>query len=226
MATCKITDAPMNSFCAQLGDADRAKLCDCCVRRDLPRGQMLFKEDIQKSIFVVLEGCLESISSFVPRDYLEGMRPGYALLTQGHVFSCDLVCNPQNEAESYDYYVAHSNAACKTLAPTKLAGWPLGTVKSLFAESPSFARSLFTRNIEAFGSTCEFAAGLRLSNAEDRIKFILCFTKARDVELTHQQIADVTGLNRTTVSRTIASILRNDDEFMSTLASIEPSSIV
>jgi len=65
-------------------------------------------------------------------------------------------------------------------------------------------------NFETWGAHCELAQGPRGGSAERVVKFVLRFAKARDFELTHQSIADLTNLNRAAVLRIISDIARND----------------
>ena len=217
---CKISsNGAMNGFCATLRESDRAILCANCVRRDIVRGATLFKQESTQSIYVLVEGLLVADTPFDQASYFEGSRPGMGIMARGSVFSCDLLCASEGP-DTYPYYLEHKDTNAVAYSNSVLGRWPLPAVKKLFGTSIDFANKLFCKNIEMFGLTCEFASALRPGNAEDSIKYLLCFGKTYGIELTHQQIADLTQRNRATVSRIMADLPRKDPEFIRQLETI------
>lgn len=214
---CRIAaDGVMNSFCASLRERDRAELCKHCTLRKVPRGAPMFKEDMQTSIFILLEGFLVGDVAFSEKEYFLGHRPGLGILTAGDVFSCDLVFSP-TVPDEYEYYLKHSDNNSVAFVDCTMARFPLGAVKDLCAKSIDFLGKLFQINIEMFGLTCEFASALRGGSVESSVRYLLCFEAERGLELTHEQIASLCRRNRTTVSKILADLPRSDPEFMAGL---------
>ena len=210
----------MNHFCASLAPGDRAILCTQCSQRNVPRGSMLFKEEMAASIYIVLRGFLVTDVPFDEEEYFKGRYPGLGIIVADDVFSCDLVCSPV-EAEAYPYFRKHAHGSSEAYTPTLLGRVPLSTVRQLFDRSTHFAHRLFQRNIEMFGRTCEFASAVRTGDAQKSIRYVLCFAASHGLDLTHQQIAQLLRRNRTTVSKMLAALPREDPAFCDALEQLK-----
>lgn len=131
----------------------------------------------------------------------EGDCPCFFINTSGLVLGVDGLFN-EKPIERYRYI----HYTC--LTDCTIARFDPALVRTLFEQSPAFAKALYLNVATAAGEACEFAAVLRANNVEQSVRYLLQYAVRKRFRLTQQQMADITGHSRVSVARALSSIGR------------------
>ena len=194
-------DCGENRFCRSLTEGDRARMCAGCTLRPHKKGQVVYREDIAPYIVVVVDGVMTTQTDFTDGMLAEGDCPCFFINTSGLVLGVDGLFN-EKPIERYRYI----HYTC--LADCTIARFDPALVRTLFEQSPAFAKALYLNVATAAGEACEFAAVLRANNVEQSVRYLLQYAVRKRFRLTQQQMADITGHSRVSVARALSSIGR------------------
>lgn len=196
---CIDIDCQDNNFCRSLAPGLRAKLCPSCTKRSYRKGQLLYRADIEPRITLVVDGVLTTQSSF-DQDMLEpGDCPSFFILTNGLLLGVDNLFR-ESTIRRYEYI----HYVC--LSDVTLALFDRARVRDLFESDPAFARAMFENIVVAAAEACEFAAVLRAPDVFQSVAYLLNYAARKNFLLTHQQMADITGHSRVSVTRAVSKI--------------------
>ena len=152
-------DCGENRFCRSLTEGDRARMCAGCTLRPHKKGQVVYREDIASYIVVVVDGVMTTQTDFTDGMLAEGDCPCFFINTSGLVLGVDGLFN-EKPIERYRYI----HYTC--LTDCTIARFDPALVRTLFEQSPAFAKALYLNVATAAGEACEFAAVLRANNVE------------------------------------------------------------
>lgn len=204
---CKLNDKnAMNAFCASLDEQDRMVLCAHCSERCFVRHYVQFKEDHTSGLYIVLEGLFvaEPLSDDI--DLLENQKPGFALALPGSVLLGDLLLRTSNN-DVEDLFASHDCNHIKAITQVRAAFIPLADALALYRKSIGFVKQLFKATMVDYLRIREFSAIFRCHDLGKQVRYVLHFASTHNFDLTHQDIADILGRNRSSVSRTVSLIL-------------------
>ncbi len=188
-----------NKFCRSLPEEVRLRLCQDCRRRRLKKGQVVYRADIESGIMLVVDGVMVTQTDFKD-DMLEPEDcPAFFIITNGLLLGIDSLFNDEI-IERYEYisYICLSDAVT--------AHFPKETIRTLFKENYEFAVAMFQNITIAAGEACEFAAVLRGGEVKQSVAYLLKYAIRKGFTLTHQEMADITGHSRVSVTRAIKQI--------------------
>ena len=192
-------DCRNNRFCKSLSPELRERLCANCSKRSLKKGQIIYRADIENRIVLIVNGVMINEPD-MGIDVLEDHdTPVLFISTSGLIWGGD---NLFNEASNERY--AWISYIC--LQDTTIAFFNRAFIRNLFETEPEFARAMYCNIVIAAAEACEFAAVLRAPNVEQGVAYLLDYAVRKGFKLTQQQMADITGHNRVSVSRAITSI--------------------
>lgn len=181
-----------NAFCAELNPSTRARLCAYCRPTRTTAHQPL-PTDIPA---LLIDGLIATFTT-VNRSYGEG-----CLLLPGMLF---------NVTDLFEENYGAKLSLCQREAflPSRIAYFDRRIMKECFYQDPDFARLLY----QNLGRTYTILQGrnnlMTLGSANARIQAILDIcTEYGLPQLTHQEIASLTNLNRCTVTSCLKNILK------------------
>lgn len=195
-----------NLFCASLAPETRDELCRHCSKRTLTAGSMLLSEDFSLKVNLVIEGAMSTDTDFSgdlirePYDV-----PSFFLVTSGILFPLEVLFMRKMH-DQLAYSVLHCLTDCT------IARFDLDVVLGMFNSDPGFARSVLLNQITTSAHASMFAATLRSYDVYQGVKWLLYFLSDKGIILTHQQIAELTTHNRTSVTKAIGAIKRREPE--------------
>lgn len=195
-----------NLFCASLESGTRDELCRHCSKRRLTSGSMLLSEDFSLKTNLLITGAMVTgtdFSSDVIREPYDV--PTFSLLTSGLLFPIDTVFLP-HIPDQFSY----SMLMC--LTDCAIARFDHDVIRDMFNSDSFFAQCVLLNSITSASHEAMFAATLRSHNVYQSVKWLLHFLSDKGVTLTHQQIADVTTHNRTSVTKAISAIKQREPE--------------
>lgn len=192
-----------NKFCASLSSDLRDKLCAHCTKRRYARGQILYRADLERWVALVVDGVLAT-----PGDHDDDLldkqdRPAFAINTSGVLLGTDsLFVDTINPHYEFIHYECLSDAT--------VALFSRAIIRELFESSAEFAKSMYQSLIVQAAEISEFAALLRIPQVERSVKFLINYCYRKGFKLTQAQMAQLTGHDRSSVARAIASIKKTD----------------
>ena len=197
-----------NPFCNQLSAEDKAALCPHCrsfsfkKRADAQASCKAIADTLPPNVnrcVIILQGLLCTNSSKNADD------PKVFLLWRpGDIMRSELIFDIYDDLSP----LYHSNY----MLDGAYAIFPAQVLKTLFLKSPNFAAQLFQSVAKTRLRQTSFLFGTRLEDAKSSLMYLLLFCQENHIPaLTHQDFAYLTGLNRTTVTKTLKQILISED---------------
>lgn len=185
-----------NRFCRSLDPDLRAHLCVHCTKRAFKKGQVIYRADIENRITLVVDGLMVTESHYDDDTLEDGDIPAFFINTSGLILGGDNLFNDEI-IERYE----HIRYVC--LADSTIARFERQIVRTLFDTNPRFAQAMYQNITIAAGEACEFAAVLRAPNVEQSVRYLLDYASRKQIRLSQQQMADITGHNRVSISRAL-----------------------
>ncbi len=199
-----------NPFCSSLSVSDRRHLCPNChlfnfkknqdineIRREMHR-EMSSLQPFQY-VTLMIKGCMCTSKS------AEDMpRQAFLLWEKGDILHAEnIIPEPDPLLEIWHYF---------TLTDGCFAVFESRVIKELFLHSSTFSSTVFTSVIKTRERQSKFLLGTQLQNARQAIKFVLIYGNENHYPpLSHRQIAYLCGLDRTTVTKTLKKIMREEE---------------
>lgn len=195
-----------NLFCSSLAPETRDELCRHCSKRTVTAGSMLLSEDSSLKTNLIISGAMVTNTDF-SNDVIQEQYdvPSFFLVTQGILFPIEAVFM-RKIPDQFSY----SSLLC--LTDCIIARFDHDVILGMFNSDPAFARSVLLNNLTVSAHACMFAATLRSYDVYQSVKWLLHFLSDKGVVLTHQQIADITTHNRTSVTKAIGAIKKQEPE--------------
>lgn len=202
-----------NLFCSSLTREMRDELCRHCSKRTVTAGSMLLSEDFSLKTNLLISGAMVTNTDFSSDIIQEPYDvPSFFLVTQGILFPIDAAFIGRIPDQ-----FSYSTLLC--LTDCIIARFDHDVILGMFNSDPAFARSVLLNNITASSQACMFAATLRSYDVYQSVKWLLYFLSDKGVVLTHQQIANITTHNRTSVTKAIGAIKKREPELWSRYSS-------
>lgn len=202
-----------NLFCSSLAPETRDELCRHCSKRTLTAGSTILSEDFSLKTNLVISGAMVTNTTFDDGIIQEEYDiPVFFLMTQGLLFPIEAVFM-RKIPDQFSY----NGLTC--LTDCILARFDHDTMLGMFNSDPAFARSVLLNNMTTSAHASMFAATLRSYDVYQSVKWLLFFLSDKGVVLTHQQIADITTHNRTSVTKAIGAIKKREPELWARYAS-------
>lgn len=202
-----------NLFCSSLAPETRDELCRHCGKRTVTAGSMLLTEDASLKTNLILSGAMVTNTDFDSNIIQEQYDiPSFFLLTQGVLFHTEAAFM-RKIPDQFSY----NTLLC--LTDCIIARFDHDVILGMFNSDPAFARSVLLNSITASSQACMFAATLRSYDVYQSVKWLLYFLSDKGVVLTHQQIANITTHNRTSVTKAIGAIKKREPELWSRYSS-------
>lgn len=205
MNTCPYQSSP---FCRQLTDADRAVICAHCrpFRFEKKANAQESCKKVALSLdprfprcTVVLEGLLSTNSAQNP-----DMTRAFLLWQPGDILMSENIFGIRNDLAPVYHSTYLQNGVYAVLHAEDL--------KARFMQSPDFAAMLYQNLVQTRLRQTTFLLGTRFHDAVSRLKYLLLFCQENRIyNLTHQDLAYLADLNRTTVTKTLKQILAQED---------------
>ena len=205
MDRCKYENSP---FCSSLSPEDRAAICPHCRpfafkrHADAQASCKAVASTLEPNVprcVVILEGLLCTNSSKNAED------PKIFLLWQpGDIMRAEQIFDIVDELAP----LYHSNY----IQDGAYAILPAAAMRERFMDNADFAARLFQIVAKTRLRQTSFLFGTQLQDARSALMYLLLFCQENDIPaLTHQDFAYLTGLNRTTVTKTLKQILAQED---------------
>lgn len=195
-----------NIFCSSLSPDTRDELCRHCSKRTVTAGSMLLSEDSSLKTNLIISGAMVTSTDFSDDVIQEPYDvPSFFLVTQGILFPIEAVFL-RKIPDQFSY----SSLVC--LTDCTIARFNHDVILNMFNSDPAFARSVLLNHMMISAHACMFAATLRSYDVYQSVKWLLHFLSDKGVVLTHQQIADITTHNRTSVTKAIGAIKQREPE--------------
>ncbi|MCC8045143.1 MAG: hypothetical protein LIP12_06545 [Clostridiales bacterium] len=199
-----------NPFCSSLSVFDRRALCPNCHLFKFKKNQdvdemhkeMHRKMDSLKPfeyVTLMIKGCICTSKS---ADYMP--KQAFLLWEKGDIIHAENIM-PESDPliEIWRYYI---------LTEGCFAAFEAKIIKDLFLHSSTFSVAVFKSVIKTREGQSKFLLGTQLQNARQAIMFVLIYGKENHYPpLSHQQIAYLCGLDRTTVTKTMKKIMQEED---------------
>lgn len=198
-----------NPFCSSLNVADRSELCENCHQFPFHKNQNA--EEKQKEIIremslkpstyctLILSGCVctsKSASTLT--------RHALVLWEAGDIMHTQAIFGDGESMYEFWHYRFITDGCC--------AIFNADVLKKLFLSSVTFSTALFSSVTKTQERQTQFLLGTQLQYAREAIKFVLIYCKQNHYPpLTHEQIAYLCGLDRTTVTKMLKKIMQEDN---------------
>lgn len=198
-------DCQQNRFCRSLDPELRDRLCANCTRREFKKGSIIYRADIKPYIILMVDGVTTTQQDFDPSMLVDGDCPAFFINTNGLIMGGENLFSDKS-INRYEYI----QYTC--LTDGVLARFDLSFIRDCFMSNAELAKAMYRNVVTAAGEACEFAAVLRASNVEESIRYLLRYASRKGFRLTQQQMADLTGHSRVSVTRAIARIRQHDSD--------------
>lgn len=205
-----MNDCPYRSspFCSQLSDADRAVICAHCrpfrfyKKADAQESCRKVGQQLEPGFVrctVLLDGLIctnSACNADMPRAFL--------LWQPGDLIGSENIFGLSNELESIYHRTYLQDGTYAVLRAEDL--------RTRFMQNPDFAAMLYQTLNQTHQRQTTFLLGTRFHDAVSRLKYLLLFCQENKIfNLTHQDLAYLADLNRTTVTKTLKKILISED---------------
>lgn len=197
-----------NPFCSRMTDADRSVICPHChafrfyKKVDAQESCRKVGQQLEPGIArctVMLEGLISTNSA---RN--ADMPKAFLLWQPGDILGCENIFDIPNELESIYHRTYLQDGAYAVLRAEDL--------RQRFMQSSDFAALLYQTLNQTHLRQTTFLLGTRFHDAVSRLKYLLLFCQENRISnLTHQDLAYLADLNRTTVTKTLKQILARED---------------
>lgn len=150
-------------------------------------------------VTLMIKGCICTSKS---ADYMP--KQAFLLWEKGDIIHAENIM-PESDPliEIWRYYI---------LTEGCFAAFEAKIIKDLFLHSSTFSVAVFKSVIKTREGQSKFLLGTQLQNARQAIKFVLIYGNENHYPpLSHWQIAYLCGLDRTTVTKTLKKIMREED---------------
>ena len=205
MNACPYQTSP---FCSRLSEADRAVICAHCSpfrfykKADAQESCRKVASQLEPGFIrctVLLDGLISTNSA------RSADQPKAFLLWQpGDILGSENVFGIPNELESIYHRTYLQDGSYAVLRAEDL--------RLRFMQSPDFASLMYKTLSQTHLRQTTFLLGTRFHDASSRLKYLLLFCQENDLgHLTHQDLAYLADLNRTTVTKTLKQILAQED---------------
>jgi CRP-like cAMP-binding protein len=192
----------------ELPEASKQKLAEVASKREVSRGALIFGPyDSEEKIFVIREGEVE-----IYQLSQEGKKVIIDILVPGNIFG-NSSFSAEPLAETHDFAMARSRVI--------LCVFRKSDFMDVLARTPELAMGLIEEISSKLNEAAERIRDLAVSNATTRlINELVRFAKRAGeetedkvimgVKLTHEELAELTGITRETVTRMLKK-LRQDE---------------
>ncbi len=198
-----------NHFCASLPSSLRAKLCKLCIKCTFAQKTAI--TDSLDKVFLPLEGicCFEGGDSI------------FVVLERGDFIPFPSL-NPESDRHLYtnmfdpDIYARHLRSVrVVALTNATCAVFDYESVMELM-DDPEFGRAYSANLYQIVQKVAAFNTLVYQSDAYSAVRFAMQFAKAQHAKnLTHAQIAYLTGLGRSTVTQAMHELTVAEPELFS-----------
>ncbi|MDE8702677.1 hypothetical protein PZH32_06835 [Adlercreutzia equolifaciens] len=186
-----------NFFCAQLPEPVRRRLCEHCVKTTHAQGTKL-KVDANRP-WIVLDGLLISTEQGKPASL---SAPGQMNLNE--TFIVDAATSLPFLDKHIEKNIDQIYYLC--LRTTTLASVPNGVVHELL-DDYDFLRASWNNMTQLLTILSSYTSAVYFGTAKDAVRYVVQLAESCGIDnLTHREIALMTGLNRTTVTKTMHEI--------------------
>lgn len=192
-------DCQTNRFCRSLDEITRAQLCEHCTLRPFKKGQLIYRSDIEPYVTLIVDGFMTTQQDFGDGSLEEDDCPAFFINTNGLILGGEGLFNDK-PIKRYGYI----HYSC--LSDGSITRFDRAIIRDLFENNVAFARALYQNIVTAAGEACEFAAVLRASSVDASIEYLLGYATRKGLKLTHQQMADITGHSRVSVTKALSRI--------------------
>lgn len=198
---CSCSRNGMNAFCASLSESAREALCSSARMVDFKKRERISLSAVQDEVAIIRQGVVacqvvrsesaRSIASFiaVKGDVINIMRvPG------------DTAAYQENFNEADWGYV---------LQPVRICSVRLDLLRELLADV-TMAKAVIGQLSDRYKDVMERMHQLRFDGSEQRVRWLLGYLEQRGVDaasVTHEEMAQMLGMNRVTVTRAINELL-------------------
>lgn len=198
-----------NAFCRSLDEKTRCELCAFCVKSTYAAGSSVRAN--QDRVLLVLEGlcCIETRGGIL------------AVLGRGDLFPFpSRMIGPAREAYRQIVEEAVServSGPLKLVAVTDVtcASFELESVVHFLAD-PVFCSLIYANMFVLLQKSLSYGIEVRQSDAYHAVRFALRVGRVQGIEgLTHAQIAHLTGLGRSTVTKVMHEVALKEPELLS-----------
>lgn len=202
-------DCTKNDFCNSLPEGLRKELCSRCHRRLIKAGSIQLYSDFEQNAIMILDGAIMS-SIHVGEDVLgySAGAPTFFLGVPGRMLATNVTFR-QETVMPYGYN------GMDYLTDCCIASFEHEVIRDMFYTNNDFARSMAVSMIRIMEDSCEMSAILRAPNVYLAAYHLTRYLSLHKIYLTQQQIADITGHDRASISKAFVRIKENDGKLMS-----------
>lgn len=203
-------DCSKNAFCVTLPEATRNELCKHCRRSLIKAGSIQLYRDFERHSTLILDGIIMS-SIHTGEDVLDYSEdvPTFYLGIPGRV----LATNVTFRREDKMYYGSNG---MEYLTDCCIATFGHSVIQELFNTNHDFAQSMALSMIRIMEDSCSMAALLRAETVFTSVHYMVSYLSRLHVYLSQQQIADILGRDRASVSKAIARLRKDNPALMDT----------
>lgn len=194
-----------NPFCSKLPDDLRVRLCEHCVKTTHAKGSVIRADE--NRVWIILDGILLGLNSDKPTSmHFPGrMNMNTSFMGPDPAFS---------EFMAQDIEVKMRKLKYLCLRPIELATFSNRTVHDLM-DDPRFLRVLWDNLLGMTTETTSYMESIYCGSAADAVRYVLALAKSHEVgDLTHEEIARLSGKNRVTVTKIMHELALSSPELL------------
>lgn len=194
-----------NPFCSHLPDDVRARLCSACVKVPYVAGA-IDRHPYQQAMLVA-EGLVITRNSG---------KSGAALIPGSFSLTPKLGPTPRDPAglSETELGLNGSDFEWRCYGPTSIAYFPDSLINELLDTQP-FCRMVLDSHLRIQLASSTMEMSLYHGTAYEAVRYVMRLLKANRITgLTHEQIAEISGRSRVTVTRTIHEIALAEPELI------------
>lgn len=192
METC-----PGTPFCNSLNEETRRILCQAALQVEVPRSRIVLT-DYRGALQIIQRG----FTTYFRLGGYSGPTP-HILVGTGDVLGINSL------AEDMDW-----NVQMEHLASTVKCIIPHDAIRTLFEEDARFVRALLRQSCRFSVRTARYLYAMHTQDAKGRLAYLAEFLEQFSIgmnELTQEQMALLTGLTRSTVTRTLGVLAESPE---------------
>lgn len=198
-------DCSKNIFCSQLSKATRNKLCKHCRRKFFKAQSIQLREDAIKDCMMVLYGTLSTPLN-LGYDILNHEReiPAIYLAMPGRLLNLNITFDSEELEQRFRY------AEYEYLTDAWVASFSHHVIRDLSRADENFNKTLLKNMVLLTTDICQLAAFFRSGYTYYGVYHLIRELNKYDLFLTQQQLADLMNRDRTTISKVIHRIKKED----------------
>lgn len=183
-----------NSFCHNLDESFKKRLCRACLRLKVKSRQELLFEQFARQVAIIDQGMV--ISIYLTQD---GKQKCAELLKPGDLIGVDNLFHPNKEQTSY----------MLAFTEVMLCLFPVEVFQTFYQQNLEFSQSVLKSLSVRLNKSINHLMLMQVSNSEEKLRMVLEYLESEGIStsyLTHEDLAFLADLNRVTVTRAIKSI--------------------